>query len=80
MGCLMGGGGGGMNGMVMVTMMVGSSWGDGVWMGVTLAHMVSVAVLGDVMMFVMVAEMEMVTVMSCVPAKLCVGVLIEGTW
>ncbi len=40
----------------MVTMMVGSSWGDGVWEEVTLAHMVSVAVLGDVTMFVMVAE------------------------
>ncbi len=60
--------------------MLGRSWGNGVWMGVTLAHMVSVAVLGNVMKFVMVAGMEMVTVMSCVPAKLCVGVLAEGTW
>ncbi len=39
----------------------------------TIAHMVSVAILCDETMFVM-------RVMSCVPAMLCVGVLVEGTW
>ncbi len=58
--------------LLLVVLMMAMVGGDGVWMK-AIAHMVSVAVLCDEMMFAM-------RVMSCVPAMLCVGVLVEGTW